>query len=85
MQFIVKITTELEINLPENHRSSEKFILWSVARIHSTGSSKIGLTQKYCTEYVLKFPKVRSDSILQKQPCQKKILFVSKLVALGRY
>jgi hypothetical protein len=34
--FIVKITTDSEINLPENHTSSEKFILWLVARINST-------------------------------------------------
>jgi hypothetical protein len=34
--FIVKITTDSEINLPKNHASSEKFILWSVARINST-------------------------------------------------
>jgi hypothetical protein len=33
MHFIVKITTDSEINLLENHTRSEKFILWSVARI----------------------------------------------------
>jgi hypothetical protein len=54
MHFIVKITIDSEINLPENHKSSEKFILWSVARLHSTGSPKIGLIQKYFTEKVLK-------------------------------
>jgi hypothetical protein len=35
MHFIEKITTDLEINLPENHKSSEKFILLSVASLHS--------------------------------------------------
>jgi hypothetical protein len=53
MHFIVKITTNSDINLPENPRSSEKFILWSVARINSTRSLKIGFTQKYFTEKVL--------------------------------
>jgi hypothetical protein len=65
MHFIVKITTDSEINLLENHKSSEKFILWSVASLHSTGSPKIGFTQKYFTENVLKFPKVRSGINLQ--------------------
>jgi hypothetical protein len=60
MHFIVKITTDLEINLPENYKSSEKIILWSIASLHSTGSPKIGFTQKYFPEKVLKFPKVRS-------------------------
>jgi hypothetical protein len=46
----VKITTDLEINLPENHKSLEKNILWAVARIHGTISPEIGLTQRYCTE-----------------------------------
>jgi hypothetical protein len=53
MHFLVKITTDLEINLPENHKSPEKFILWSVASFHSTGPPKIGFTQKYFTEQVL--------------------------------
>jgi hypothetical protein len=60
MHFIVKITTDLEINLPEHHKSLEKFILWSIASLHSTGSPKTGFTQKYFTEKVLKFPKFRS-------------------------
>jgi hypothetical protein len=68
MHFIVKITIDSEINLPENHKSSEKIILWSVARLHSTGSHKIGFIQKYFTKKVLKFPKVRSGNNLQKQP-----------------
>jgi hypothetical protein len=71
MHFLVKITTDLEINLPENHASSENFILRSVASFHSTGSHKIGFTQKYFTDKILKIPKGRSGGILQKQPCQK--------------
>jgi hypothetical protein len=67
----MKISIDSEINLPENHKSSEKFILWSVASFHSTGSPKIGFIQKYFTEKVLKFPKVRSSSNLQKQLCQE--------------
>jgi hypothetical protein len=69
MHFIVKITTDSEINLPEKHKSSEKSILWLVASLHSAGSPKIGFTQKYITEKVLNFPKVRSGNNLQKQPC----------------
>jgi hypothetical protein len=61
----VKITIDSEINLPENYKCSEKIILWSVASLHSTGSYKIGFTEKYITENVLKFPKVRSDINLQ--------------------
>jgi hypothetical protein len=53
MHFIVKITIGSEINLPENPKSSEKIILWSVASFHSTGPSRIGFTQKYFTEQVL--------------------------------
>jgi hypothetical protein len=71
MHFIVRITIDLEINLPENHKSSEKFILWSVASLHSTGSPKIGFNQKHFTENVLKFRKFRSGSNLQKQLCQE--------------
>jgi hypothetical protein len=71
MHFIVKITINSEINLPENHKTSEKFILWSVASLRSTGSPKIGFIQKYFTEKVLKFPKFRSSSNLQKQLCQE--------------
>jgi hypothetical protein len=67
MHFIVKITIDLEINLPENHKSSENLILWSVASLHSTGSPKIGFFQKYFTKKVLKFPKVRSGNNFQKQ------------------
>jgi hypothetical protein len=33
---MVEITTELEINPPENPTISEKFILWSVARNNNT-------------------------------------------------
>jgi hypothetical protein len=69
MHFIVKITIGSEINLPENYKSSEKFTLRSVGRLNSTRSPKIGFTQKWFTDYVLKFPKVRSGGILQKQPC----------------
>jgi hypothetical protein len=65
MHFIVKITTDSEINLPENYKSSEKNILCSVASLHSTGSPKIGFTQKYFPKKVLKFRKVRSDINLQ--------------------
>jgi hypothetical protein len=65
MHFIVKITTNLEINLLENHKRLENFILWSVSSIHNTGSPKIGFTKKYFTEKVLKFPKVRSGINLQ--------------------
>jgi hypothetical protein len=36
MNFIVEITTESEINLPENPTISEKFILWTVARNNNT-------------------------------------------------
>jgi hypothetical protein len=64
----VKITIESEINLPENNKRSEKFILWSVARLHSAGSPKIGFIQKYFTEKVLKFSKFRSGNNLQKKP-----------------
>jgi hypothetical protein len=46
MHFIVEITTESEINLPENPTMSEKFILWEVARNNNTRSHKIGFTQK---------------------------------------
>jgi hypothetical protein len=46
----VKITTDSEINLPENHTSSEKSILWLVESLYSAGSPKIGFTQKYCTD-----------------------------------
>jgi hypothetical protein len=53
MHFIAKITIGSEINLPENHKSSEKFILWSVASFHSTGPPKISFIQKYFTEQVL--------------------------------
>jgi hypothetical protein len=54
MHFTVKITIGSEINLPENHKSLEKFILWSLASFfHSTGPPKIGFTQKYFTEQVL--------------------------------
>jgi hypothetical protein len=67
----VKITTDLEINLPEHHKSSEKFILWSVASLYSARSPKIVFTQKYFTEKVFKFPKVRYGIKLQKQPCYK--------------
>jgi hypothetical protein len=67
MHFTVKITIDSEINLPENHKISEKYILWSVASLHSTGSPKIGFIQKDFTEKVLKFPKVRSGNNLQKQ------------------
>jgi hypothetical protein len=52
MHFIEKITIGSEINLPENHNGLEKFILWSVARINSTRSPKIGFIQKYFTEQV---------------------------------
>jgi hypothetical protein len=69
MHFIVKITIDTEINLPENHKSSEKFILWSVGSLHSTGSPKIGFIKKYFTEKVLKFPKFRSGNNFQKQLC----------------
>jgi hypothetical protein len=36
MHFIAEITTESEINLPENPTTSEKFILWIVARNNNT-------------------------------------------------
>jgi hypothetical protein len=36
MHFIVEITTEPEINQPENPKISEKFILWTVARNNNT-------------------------------------------------
>jgi hypothetical protein len=43
MIFLVMKTTVLELILLENHTSSEKLILWSVARVHSTRSPKIGI------------------------------------------
>jgi hypothetical protein len=46
----VKITTDSEINLPENHTSSEKSILLSAASLYSAGSPKIGFTKKYFTD-----------------------------------
>jgi hypothetical protein len=66
---MVEITTDSEINLPENPTISEKFILWLVARNNNTRSPKIGFTQKYFTDKNLKFPKVRSSVNLQKQSC----------------
>jgi hypothetical protein len=68
MIFLVMKITIAELILPENHTSSEKSILWSVASLHSTWPPKIGFTLKYFTENILQFPKVRSDIILQKQP-----------------
>jgi hypothetical protein len=50
MIFLVVETAVSELILPENHTSSEKYILWSVASTCSTKSSKIGFTQKYITD-----------------------------------
>jgi hypothetical protein len=53
MNFLVKISNDLEIILLENHTISEKSDLSSLASIYNTQSRKIGLTQKYFTKKVL--------------------------------
>jgi hypothetical protein len=80
----MKITTDSEINLPENHTSSGKFILWSVARIHSTGSPKFGFTQKYCTKF---YNSLKSDLVAfsKNNHAKNKTLFATRLVACEGY
>jgi hypothetical protein len=53
MIFLVMKITVLELILPENHKSSEKSILMSVASHHITWPPKIGFTLIYFTEKIL--------------------------------
>jgi hypothetical protein len=53
MIFLVIKPTISKLILLENYTCSEKYVLWLVTSLHSTGSPKIGLTQKYTTDEVL--------------------------------
>jgi hypothetical protein len=82
----VEITTESEINLPENHKSSEKSILWSVARINNTWPPKIGFTQKN-TSYNKFYNSLKADLIVfcKNNHAKNKDLIATRPVAFEKY